>query len=414
MSAAADLPLDSVSFEFCAIHEEAVDCEASYVQDSSTYECSGTEREADSGAWSPREVGDELARLQAILAGLPQHAVPPKGQQVVRSGAQASEGPAGPQSVEQVRAALQRAVLEYPRCAAALRELVVVHTSLDLLCFADHSARRLFMAARGTDRIMRRATLPRDLGNDALIALGFVPARVRKAAIPYQQVCERFPGYAAYGCGHSLGASVIEGLARWAEADPGNRPLFLRIDLFNPAGSPLRRLVPKSGRPLQQTEVHAHRVPGDFVSRFHVSLGSKHVHPRRPCLSPHALGHFLPEADDAALAARRAVEAVSKAVALRLAKAQVAAKAAVAAIASTAVKRALLAERSMEIAEAAAAADEKGRRPPRGSRRLQLRRYEATVLRKHVRAVCQGDAVRSDRKSALQRRPDHREASAGA
>ena len=32
---------------------------------------------------------------------------------------------------------------------------------------------------------MRRATLPRDLGNDALIFLGFAPVRVKTAAMEY-------------------------------------------------------------------------------------------------------------------------------------------------------------------------------------------------------------------------------------
>uniref|UniRef100_A0A7S4SIT7 Uncharacterized protein n=1 Tax=Alexandrium monilatum TaxID=311494 RepID=A0A7S4SIT7_9DINO len=325
------------------------------------------------------EAADDLARLQAILASLPQHAVP--------LGGGSSGNARGAPSVGRLLTALHRACLEYPQRADELRELEVVHASLDLVCLADHSGRRLFTAARGTDRALRGATLPRDLGNDALIALGFGPARVSNAIRQYQEVCERLPGFASFGCGHSLGASVIEGLARWAEAGPG-RTVFQRIDLFNPASSPLRKLV-RGTVPLVQTEVHAHRVPGDFVSRFHHFLGcSKHVHPRRPRLSAHALGHFLPTADEAAIAARAAVAQCAAAVVARVTGAQVAARTAVAAIGSRAVARAVLAERSVLIAEAAAAADAQGRRPPHTGplARLRLRRSEATALRQHARA----------------------------
>lgn len=301
---------------------------------------------------------DELARLQAILAGLPQH-VPSK---TVHLRFANSSRPSSATYVERAGIALHRASLEYPQHAVELCRLEVISANLDLIFLADHEKRRLFVCARGTDRALRRTTLPRDLGNDALVALGFGPLRVKAAAAEYQDVCARLPDYYTFGCGHSLGATVIEWLALWAEAENGRRA-FQRVDLFNPGSSPLRRLLPtrNCGVPLAETDVQTHRVPGDLVSWFHKTVGQKHVHPRLPQLSAHALGHFLPSADDAALAARSAVaESASKAIA-SVCGAQAAARAAVHAIGVQAVGRVVRAQKNMLLAEVAAATDAQGR-----------------------------------------------------
>lgn len=247
---------------------------------------------------------DEFTEFQAILAGIPQHAVPPRGS---RPGACAE-----PRCVERVAAALQRAALDYPKHARAIGALEVVHASLDLVCLVDRRGRRLFATARGTDRCLRGATLPRDLGNDALIALGFGPVRARCAAAAYSRVCKQLPGYQAFGTGHSLGGTVIEWLAHWAEAGGHDRRRFLRIDLFNPGSSPLRRRAV----PLAATQVCAHCVCGDFVSKFHKASGTKNVLQPQKKLARHALGHFLPAADEAAAVARETVAlAVARSVA---------------------------------------------------------------------------------------------------
>mmetsp|Transcript_30851 Transcript_30851/g.67490 ORF Transcript_30851/g.67490 Transcript_30851/m.67490 type:complete len:436 (-) Transcript_30851:33-1340(-) len=331
--------------------------------------------ESESSISSPRRsqscfIVDDLAELQAILAGLPQHAVPQKGKQKTPRPGSAHGCGLTLSCIERVEAALSRARLDFPH-RSELRRLVVVHATLDLVCLADHSESRLFIAARGTDRVMRGATLPRDLGNDTLIFLGFGPVRVNRTAIEYKTVCDRFPGYSSFGVGHSLGASVIEWLALWAEQS--GRHAFQRIDLFNPGSSPLRHLRPARSRavPLVCTEVHTHRVLGDVISRFHVPAGPKHLHPRRPELGAHSLGHFLPAADVAAAAAREAVAAI----ALRAVFVVVAAKIGTAELCSRAAHRATRALQHVKLAEAAAEADE------RGVRHRRRRQFGGNVVR---------------------------------
>jgi len=294
------------------------------------------------------------------LAGIPQHAVPPRGS--IRAEAAANR------CVERVTAALARASLDYPRHASTIRGLKVVHASLDLVCLADHDGRRMFTTARGTDNNLRHTTLPRDLGNDTLIALGFGPVRVRQVAAAYQSMCDALPEYSSFGTGHSLGATVIEFLAMWAESGPERRK-FQRIDLFNPGSSPLRRLLPGRRRPvpLTSTKVCAYCVSGDFISRFHLSSGTKNVLQPRKSLSRHALGHFLPEGDEVAARAR---EVVGAAVARAIAAVCVAQFAVQACSfrAGSAVSRAL---ENVAFAEMAAQADAEGRKV--GLRRHSLR-----------------------------------------
>eukprot|EP00927_Polykrikos_kofoidii_P034704 TRINITY_DN29389_c0_g1_i1.p1 TRINITY_DN29389_c0_g1~~TRINITY_DN29389_c0_g1_i1.p1 ORF type:complete len:524 (-),score=74.29 TRINITY_DN29389_c0_g1_i1:172-1743(-) len=352
---------------------------------------------------------DEFARFQAIIAGLPHQLVPSRRTSASARAAaaltdaravdlvsspkvQAADvtSPRGAAKVRRKReptgamhrislqqraeAAIGRACLDYPSRASELGTLKVVHASLDLLALADHAPRRLFLAARGTDKDLRLATLPRDLGNDAMIFLGFGPARTGSLATVYEKLCDQFPGYSLFGTGHSLGASVVEWLASRAEtqarrATKGKgtctqRPHFTRIDLFNPGSSPLQRL--RGARPLKLTEVHSHRVFGDLVSRFHAPSGARYVIPRQPHFNPHSLRNFMPEADDMAVAARETVAAVAERVARRVACAQVAARSAVEAVAARCIVAVLRAQKQVCLAEAAASADSLDRPVRRG------------------------------------------------
>mmetsp|Transcript_72811 Transcript_72811/g.201867 ORF Transcript_72811/g.201867 Transcript_72811/m.201867 type:complete len:392 (-) Transcript_72811:256-1431(-) len=233
---------------------------------------------------------DAFAELQAVIASIPHNAL-----QLFHARIEAETGLA-----ESVATALHRASLEFPRHAAELRALDVVHACLDMVVLADHERRRLFTAARGTDNKLRRATLPRDIGNDALVVFGLGPRRVRRLTRAYAQACEHCPGYASFGAGHSLGGTVIHGLAVWAEV--GSRSsAFRRVDLFNPGSSPLAKVFPRR-RP-KRTEVHCHRVVGDLVSRFHSKEGVRHEHRRVQGVHPHLLTHFLPAAGEAEVAA---------------------------------------------------------------------------------------------------------------
>merc|ERR1719356_862309 len=183
---------------------------------------------------------------------------------------------------------------------------------------ADHASHELFVSIRGTDKDMRRATLARDLGNDALIFFGFMPVRVRTIAAEYRAVCKTLPGYTAYGTGHSLGASIVEYLAIWAEKRP-RITSFARVDLFNPGSSPFQGAadVRISVTPLRRrTNMHSHRVQGDVVSKFHVPRGQDHIYPRRAHMSAHVLGQFLPLTDAGGVSVKRiAPHTVPKAVA---------------------------------------------------------------------------------------------------
>merc|ERR1712226_187282 len=106
-----------------------------------------------------------------------------------------------------------------------LARLKVVYVSPDMVGLADVSKRRLFTAVRGTD-----ATSARDLGNDLLIALGYGTARTSEVELEYCKLRRRFPMYDSYGCGHSLGGTVMHELAQMMEKTPALA--FKRVDVF--------------------------------------------------------------------------------------------------------------------------------------------------------------------------------------
>lgn len=245
---------------------------------------------------------DSFSELQAILAGLPMHAVP--APQFARTCGPGLVGACGgdrkplahadsTSCMDRTRVALAKACEDFPSQMEVLQRLMVEHASLDLVCFADHTEGRLFTAARGTDRMLNPLTLPRDLNNDMRIILGMDPCRTTKAIGEYRTIRSRFPTYYSFGCGHSLGGNVIEHLALLVEDDDELR--FRRIDLYNTGSSPLRR-APTA---LTRTELHAHRVPGDWASLYYAAppgQGYLHSYPPKPHVrSQHALGHFLPD-----------------------------------------------------------------------------------------------------------------------
>lgn len=243
---------------------------------------------------------DAFAELQAILAGLPMHAVPPPvfsrtcGMPMSACGGDRRPPPQVDDKacIHRVRLALRQARLDYPDRAAELRRLVVEHASLDLVCFADHKEARLFTAVRGTDRGLNPLTTPRDWNNDVLILFGLPPCRTSKALNEYRSVKSRFPLYKSFASGHSLGATIVEHLALYVEEDAPYR--FSRVDVFNTGSSPLKR-TPSM---LTVTELHAHRVPGDWASEYYQPPGGANLHtykPKHHVESRHRLGHFLPE-----------------------------------------------------------------------------------------------------------------------
>jgi len=346
----------------------------------------GMDSESDDPPATARFADDAFGELQAILAGLAQHVVPEKGgRRRRRRHREAScESPASARSTASTRsassvdgytqgvvAALHRAALDYPQHAAELEDLVIVHATIDLVCLADHRRRRLFITIRGTDRYLRQATLPRDIGNDALVVLGVAPWRVRSAAAAYSEACELCPGYATFGTGHSLGATIVEWLARWAESSPERRD-FERIDLFNPGSTPLRR------RPvvLERTQVHAHCVMGDLVSRFYITSGIRRDLRPLPQLNPHLLGHFLPSSCALAPLAREVVAGAT----LRAMAAVCASQAATATIVAKAALAAERALRNARRADRAAQADALEGQPAAERHRACFRPMAVTAM----------------------------------
>jgi hypothetical protein len=242
---------------------------------------------------------DPFVQLQAILAGLPMRAVPAPvfsrscgtGVSLGCAGERRPPPPVDSQACKaRIQAALVEACGDYPE-HLVLGQLVVEHASLDSVCLANHPEGQLFTAVRGTDRMLNPLTTPRDMQNDVLIALGMAPTRTAKALSEYRALRARFPTYCSYGTGHSLGGNIVEQLALSVEEETTYR--FRRVDVFNTGASPLRQVPTK----LTMTELHAHRVPGDWASMYHTPAGGKlHVHkPKTAFRSRHVLGHFLPE-----------------------------------------------------------------------------------------------------------------------
>lgn len=243
-----------------------------------------------------------FAQLQAILAGLPMHAVPEslglRGCAAAMPLTCAAARPKPPSDmtlrsgVERIQDVLTALSEEYSEHHEVLRRLQVVHASLDLVCFADHAESCLFTAVRGTDRNLNPLTFPRDWSNNLLIAVGSEPySRTAVALDYYRQTRSKFLNYTSYGSGHSLGGAVMVQLAKHMEEVPDYR--FARIDVFNTATSPFSRGFIW----LHETVLHVHRVPGDWASMGLSSLTDPnlHVHLVKPHVPErHSLVHFLP------------------------------------------------------------------------------------------------------------------------
>jgi len=235
----------------------------------------------------------DMADLQAILTVLPKQGL--MSSKVLRKkdlgNGQLRWSLEKKTHAEMVEAALLRSCLLYPRFAGELRKLVVVAADEDLAIFSDARGRRLFTSLRGTSPFKAR-----DLGDDALVALGYPPTRVECVRRIYRGVRDQFLGYRSYGCGHSLGGSVLHELACSLEQEPAYA--FDRIDVFNAGGSPLQPTTSA----LRRTAFFSHRTEGDLVSLFYkppggIDNGSSRVvlHQVDPMSgSVHRMGHFLP------------------------------------------------------------------------------------------------------------------------
>merc|ERR1712039_10772 len=146
-------------------------------------------------------------------------------------------------------AALLHSCSEYPRYGTELGRLHVVHTSEDLAIFVDHEEELLFTSVRGTNPFV-----PRDLSDDVLVILGYAPTRVEDVKHAYCSIRDQFPTYESFGCGHSLGGSVMHEIACSLEKEA--KYAFARVDVFNPGGSPFQRRAD----PLTLTKFFAHCV----------------------------------------------------------------------------------------------------------------------------------------------------------
>eukprot|EP00747_Dinoflagellata_sp_TGD_P181811 gnl/TRDRNA2_/TRDRNA2_35781_c0_seq1.p1 gnl/TRDRNA2_/TRDRNA2_35781_c0~~gnl/TRDRNA2_/TRDRNA2_35781_c0_seq1.p1 ORF type:complete len:400 (+),score=61.35 gnl/TRDRNA2_/TRDRNA2_35781_c0_seq1:40-1239(+) len=242
---------------------------------------------------------DDFVELQAILAGLPMHAVPQSGNSLRTCGPdmlgctdRRRHLLPRHHNIQRVEKALEQACVLYPRHSEVLGRLVVEHVSLDVVCLADHVRNHLFTATRGTDKNMNSLTTPRDVNNDILILLGLEPCRTAKVLSEYRELRERFPDYDSFGSGHSLGGNIMQHLAKSVEISDELR--FRRIDVFNAGATPLR----PTPAGLEWTELHVHRVVGDWASWFvrQPVSGRLHSHSPNPHChrSRHSLQHFLP------------------------------------------------------------------------------------------------------------------------
>lgn len=240
---------------------------------------------------------DRFAQLQAILAGLPMHAIPHGDRSCGPEALLSCRGPRKSQidagiCKRKVEVILSRAAGEYPE-HELLKELQVEFASLDLVCFLDHRQQQLFAAVRGTDLSLNPWTTHEDMRSNMHLILGYDPPRAHRALKEYRDVRSRFPSYASFACGHSLGGAVVLHVARECEASTDLA--FERIDVFNTATSPLAApLVPLA------TSTHFHRVQGDWASlalqQVDFSHGQVHIHcPKDSVPDKHSLAHFLPK-----------------------------------------------------------------------------------------------------------------------
>jgi len=234
---------------------------------------------------------DDMVQLQAVLTVLPYHALTwgvafDKCRANCGLGSTSETTPGSqqvPLCIPLIEEALSKARKLYPSMEKHLRDIEVVHATDDMSCFADHTNERLFTAVRGTDILTLR-----DLGNDALIAFGYEPYRSGLVEAEYQIVRTKYPTYESYGCGHSLGGSVMNTLAYHLEKHP--ELSFTRVDVFNAGGSPLMRRYTA----LHRTQFNSHRVANDLISMYFQPAGETVEHPANSEFNSHAMGHFLP------------------------------------------------------------------------------------------------------------------------
>jgi len=247
---------------------------------------------------------EHWSQFQAILAGLPMHAVPSplslrscmtSDGLLVQCSGQRSKPPQmdNRTSKERIQDRLNALSEEYPEHQDTLARLEVLHANLDLVCLADHVAGRLFTAARGTDRNINPLTFPRDWGNNIMIVFGNGPSSRATTAVDDYRACRQlFPTYKSFGSGHSLGGAVMVQLAKSVEDFPDLS--FSRLDVFNTAISPLSRTFVC----LANTALHVHRTPGDWASMglSWMVVKDLHVHPVKSHIAErHSLKHFLPD-----------------------------------------------------------------------------------------------------------------------
>jgi len=250
-------------------------------------------------------VDESFAQLQAILAGLPMHAVVNPGFRQCQAGdvltACTGSRPT-PHRLEEteparckarVEAALRKAGKDYPSQQEALERLEVAYASLDVCMFVNHDEEQMFTAARGTDRSLNPLTFPRDWNSNFSIFIGSTPQRYSEVVSDYIAVRREHLEYTSYGTGHSLGGATIFNLAKHVEDQADMK--FARIDIFNMACSPLVSL-PEMGKGL---EVNLHRTDRDLVSKaLHSSElpYNLRVYPvKQHARDAHALTSFKPD-----------------------------------------------------------------------------------------------------------------------
>jgi len=243
-----------------------------------------------------------FVQQQAIMAGLPMHAISDQLscdfgvvncatsrkkrtlQDVPKTAAQRLQERLGVMSYE------------YPDYQGLLERLEIICDVHDasastIVCLADHEEKRLYVAARGTHRSISRVSVE-DWKSNLQIAIGSRPyGRTELALEHYRRVKREHTDYVTFGTGHSLGGAVMIQLATCVEDEPEFR--FERVDVFNTAVGPFERNFIW----LQQTELHIHRIPGDWAS---LGLNGQqapnlHMHPAQTHVSEtHSLQHFLP------------------------------------------------------------------------------------------------------------------------
>jgi len=268
----------------------------------------------DSGGVTEDEK-DPFTRLLAILAALPRGASPPserplgcdcggasdlcQGRQPLQDSAAAAADPGGapptPRSSstslshrERVEVALLGAGRQFPDYRDELNRLQVVHASIDVVCFVDHERRRLFTAVCGASKAS-----PRNVADDEQVVPGDTPADAALVQDEYCEVRRRFPNCTeSYGCGHSLGGSVLHGIANSVEKQP--ELAFTRVDVFAAKGSTPPRAASRTA--LGRTEFRSHDAPGDLLSMLcdPPQAGSDTVHERRLSTPVHPMYPLVP------------------------------------------------------------------------------------------------------------------------